>query len=237
MAQNIFGLGMQAFDQGYDRTQAIRDQVTRRKAGQRLAAGDRTGASQAFASEGMIPEARQMQADQAAMEQDAYQRSRDEAQDQRANRQAEMQAAQNLIQASELLANVPQEQRFQIFTTHPLFSNLLPEEMRAQVKPEDLSDQGLAMFRDAVKRQMVNLGNGGVAEYDPAGGTPEERLRVLREPDYKPMTVGQGATLFDPDTQRPIYTNPKTYAPPRSGGGGQGSQAPAAGGKPWERKW
>lgn len=211
MAVNIFGLGMQAFDQGYDRTQAIRDQVTRRKAGQRLAVGDRTGASQAFASEGMIPEARQMQADQFAVE------------DRQAGQAKEQQAeaakrAELLIGAAGALKRLPPEQRRSALS-HPIFQMAgLSQDQLAGLTDEDLSDQSLDMFVGEVEKaaQQFTLGP-GMKRFD-------EKGNLIAEAPFAPQyrTVSEGGTLVEvaPDgTSRPIMSKPKTYAPARSGGG------------------
>ena len=188
MAVNIFGLGMQAFDQGYDRTQAIRDQVTRRKAGQRLAAGDRVGASQAFASEGMIPEARQMQADQFAVE------------DREAGKIKEQQAeaakrAELLIGAAGALKRLPWDENSptpaaarRAALSHPIFQMAgLSQDQLASLKDEDLSDQSLDMFVGTVKRELefVKGSDGTWAALDKSTGAEVASGMTPTRDEYK----------------------------------------------------
>lgn len=199
MAQNIFGLGMDEFDRSYQRTQAFRDQVTRRKAGQRLATGDRAGASQAFANEGMIPEARQMQADQFAVE------------DREAGKVKEQQAeaakrAELLIGAAGALKRLPPEQRRSALS-HPIFQMAgLSQEQLAGLSDEDLSDQSLDMFVGTVKRslQIVNRGDGG---YDVVDTDTGEAVRSV-DPQRKPLALDPDKTYVLPADAPVATANP-----------------------------
>lgn len=197
MAQNIFGLGMDEFDRSYQRTQAFRDQVTRRKAGQRLATGDRAGASQAFANEGMIPEARQMQADQFAAE------------DREAGKVKEQQAeaakrAELLIGAAGALKRLPPDQRRSALS-HPIFQMAgLSQEQLAGLSDEDLSDQSLDMFVGEVERAKGVVMAPGSQLRDPTTGA------LLAEAPYKPeyRTVGDGQTLVEVGGAEPTGSAP-----------------------------
>jgi hypothetical protein len=142
-----------------------------------------------------------------------------------------------LLEASSLLSKLPEQERWQVFSTHPLFQAIIPEEMRAQIQPEHLSDQGLQMFAQEVKAQLVKFGNGGVAEYRP--GQP---LNVLREPTQKAPAgfryTDEGDLEVDPGYVRGrAAISGATRAPPRAGSGGGGSAAPSSGKPPWERSW
>lgn len=226
MASNIFATGVNAFNDAWDSTQGMFDHAARRKAGRALAGGDRSGAMTALGDSGQIDAVRVLQGDQRREEADAYDRERDTIEDQRT-------AAKTLWEASDLLSKMPipegkrpEEVRWQVFSTHPLFQALIPDEMRSQIKPEHLSNEGLAMFMEKVKSQMVQLGGGGVGEYTPGPNGGPGTLKVLREPDPKLVAAREGTTLIDSVTREPIYTKPKTYAPPRAGGAGR------SGGKP-----
>lgn len=223
---NIFAQGMGAFDDAYARTQDVRNQVTRRRAGQALAGGDRAGAAATFAGEGMIPEARQMQADQAQVENQQYQRDRQEANDQRQLSEDERAAAERSIstlkQLAQGLKGIPAGQRAQALQRAlPVFQKLgMDPAPYAALTEDQLSDQNLDLYAGEIEKQWqaLNLGNGGLGRFNNRTGATE----IVREPDPPPVIVGNGAMAIDRDTGKTIARNAKTFAPPRSGGGGGG---------------
>jgi len=220
MATNIFAQGMDAFDRSWDRTQGFHDRATARKAGRALAGGDRAGAMQALGDAGQIDGVRTLQGDQ-RREDD---RAAEQAQGERAE---QMRRAELLIGVAGELKNVPPGQR-KAALQHPIFqmAGLTPEQLSGLTE-EDLSDQALDMFAGEVKKQVqvLNLGNGGVATVDPASG----EFRVLREPDPRPVIIGNGGVAIDPETGQVVGRNPKTFAPPRPSGGGGSGGGPMSG--------
>lgn len=216
--------GADFINQATDRTRAMRAGY---QAAPRIAQGDYAGAAQAYAGQGMADQTASLMADQANADTQAYNRQRQGQQDQRLadqdQRKAQMAAAEGLMRGYALLARLATpEARFAEFQRNPLFAQLIPDEsVRSQLNsPDAFSDEHMAMFREELKRQMVNLGGGGVAEYDPNAATPEQRFTVLRQPD--PKAIAAGSTVYGPDG--PVYTAPKQWAP-KSGGGGRGGAA------------
>ncbi len=225
MATNIFAIGGEAFDRSWDRTQAFHDKATARKAGRALAGGDRAGAMQALGNAGQLDGVRTLQRDQER----ADDRTAGQEQDARAE---QAKRAELLISVAGELKNVPPGQRKQALQ-HPIFqmAGLTPDQL-ANLTEDDLSDQALDMFAGEVKRQVqvLNLGNGGVATVDPASG----EFNVLREPDPRPVIIGQGGVALDPQSGQVVGRNPKTFAPQRAGGGGKPA---AVGPRPTGRKF
>lgn len=134
-----------------------------------------------------------------------------------------------------LASSVPEGQRLPAFQkAAPMLARLgLDANELASATEDELSNSSLAMIGakiDEATLQGVNLGQGGYGEYNPKGKTPEERFRVLREPD-RPLILGNGATAFD-NEGRVIARNPKSYAPARPGGVGAGLPPPPAGWRP-----
>lgn len=200
--QNIFATGSEAYRDAWDDTQNLFDKAADRQAGRALAGGDRRKAMEVYGNAGRVDAVRTLQDDQSKADADTAAQRR--------------QVAETLIAATDELGRLPDEKARYEALSHPIFQMLIPQEHLSQIKPEHLSDEGLAMFGEEVKRQMVNLGGGGVAEY-----TPGQPLKVLREPDPKLMQVREGTTVYDPETGQTVFVKPKTYAPPRAGGAGK----------------
>lgn len=221
MAANIFAQGMAAYDDGWNRQQTATDQAARVRAGRRLAAGDRSGAAGAFAESGMIPEARQMQGDQAAIDNQAYERGRQKKTDDLAESERKVQTLSKLAKG---LQGVPAGQRVgALQRALPIFEQLGMDPAQFATLTEDqLTDEQLQVFAGELEKQwqVLNLGNGGAAKYNNRTGDFE----TLREPD-KPTILRQGDTLLGEDN-RPVYTAPKTFAPPRPRGSGGSTSLP-----------
>lgn len=210
MPQNIFAQGMDAFKDGYATQQTMRQDRARTQAGRALAAGDRSGAATAFGEGGLTDDVRRVQSDQTAADETTYQHGQD-AQKQTDTDQAKRAAF--LKDISKGLKGVPAGQRkAALDQVLPHFQQLgLDPEQFAGLTEDQLTDQNLDIFSGEIdKHQLVNMGSGGVGDYDPRSGD----FRELRAPD-KPIILGNGATALDPVTHQPIYTNPKTFAPPR----------------------
>lgn len=214
MAQNIFAQGMDAFDRGYDRQQTITDRMTRRKAGQRYASGDPTGAAQELAGAGMIEQAQGIEQDQRQQEREQFSRDRIEQTDRQA---AAQRNADLLTRLAQGLKTVPAGQRKQALSrAYPLFQGAgIDTATLDQLTEEQLSDQSLDAFTGEVQKhlQIVNRGGGG---YDVVDTRTGQAVRSV-EPDPKMVTVGDGAVLIDPATRKPVYANPKNFAPRSSG--------------------
>jgi hypothetical protein len=235
--QSPFETGQDAFDRGFDRQQAITDRITTTRAGGKLAAGDRRGAAATFAQGGMIAPARQMQADQQAEEDRQYDRET-ATQDRQTKMKA--QQAQALIKIAEGLRTVPVGSRAAALQQAlPIFEQIgVDPAMFASLTEDQLSDDQLGLFAGEMEKQyqIINRGSGGYDVMDMRTGKKVGGV----EPDPKLQAVAGGATLYDPETRQPVYTAPKTFAPPRprsGGSSGGGAPSPQAGGKPWERKW
>lgn len=228
MARNYFAdpfaTGQAAFAQGFDTTQGMTDQIRRRKAGRALASGDRQGAMQAFGEGGMTDDVRQLQADERALEQQAYERGRDQVQDARQAKQDETADADRTVQIltriAQGLKTVPAGQRKAALSrAYPLFQAMeLDTAMFDGLSEDQLSDQQLDMFTGELEKQFtaMNLGSGGVGVFNARTGD----FKTLREPDPRPVIVGNGGVALDPDTGEVIARNPKAFAPPRAGSGG-----------------
>lgn len=229
MARNIFAEGMNAFDQAYDRTQAIGDQVQRRRAGAKLATGDRQGAAATFAERGMIDEARQMQRDDLMMQDREAAMAADEQQAQFA---AAKERADVLTKVAGGLKTVPAGQRMQALAqVYPLFQKIgLDTAIFDQLSEDQLTDQALDLFTGEVRQQVEQFTlSPGAKRFDTTG-------KLIAEAPFapeKPISVREGTTLLDPNTRQPIYSKPKTYAPQRpSGSSSAGLPPPPAGWTP-----
>ena len=67
----------------------------------------------------------------------------------------------------------------------------------------------LATIRNAIA--MLQSGAGNVSMSDALSILTS--AKAFEKPAVSPISLGEGATLFDPTTNKPIYTAPKTYAP------------------------
>lgn len=107
--------------------------------------------------------------------------------------------------------------------SNPVFQQVYAKataNLRLKTPIEALTLEQVRQFNnEASKIQGVNLGGGGYGTFDPDTG----EFKTLREPTDKPIIIGNGATALDPDTGKPIYSNPKTFAPPRAASGGASS--------------
>lgn len=231
MARNYFAspfeTGQDAFDRGFDRQQAITDRITTTQAGRKLASGDRAGAAKTFAAGGLIQPARQMQADQQAEDDRAYERGNAE-QDRMTKMKA--QQAQALIRIAQGLREVPAGQRqAALQQALPILGQIgVDPSMFAALTEDQLSDDQLNLFAGEMEKQWqaLNLGNGGLGRFNSRTGATE----VIREPDPPPVIVGNGAIAVDRGSGDVLARNPKTFAPPRASGGRGGAKS--AGGIP-----
>lgn len=222
--QDPFETGSRAFDNAFDRTQAIGDQVTTNKAGRQLAGGDRRGAAATFAGGGMIDPSRRMTADQQALDDRDAEGAE---QEQQAEAAAVKQRAEILTGVAKKLQSVPPGQRLATLQkANPLFEMAgMDLTMFEQLTEEQLTDEALQVFTGEVAKSLE--------EYTLAPGAKRFRgTEVMAENPVqeRPIAVGQGTTLLDPKTRKPIYTAPKTYAParPRAPAGGRGGGSDGA---------
>jgi hypothetical protein len=223
-AGNIFAQGMKSFDDSYDRTGQIYNDVARRRAGAALASGDRAGAARALGADGEVNAVRTLQSDQAADENTAYEHKRKDREDKTA---ADDRSAKAWLEAIDHVASLPLEQRPEAMR-HPIWQQLgVTPEMLAKMKPEDLTDQSIAWLREKVKHHLVNLGGGGVGDF-----TDEGVFTVKREPTRQKPPAGQ---RYNPETGE-LEVDPlavafkvQTRAPPRARAAtpGPGGSAPA----------
>jgi hypothetical protein len=223
-AGNIFAQGMKSFDDSYDRTGQIYNDVARRRAGAALATGDRAGAARALGADGEVNAVRTLQSDQAADENTAYEHARKDRDDATA---ANEHSAKALLEALDHVRRVPLEQRERAMH-HPIWRGLgVTEQMLANMKPEDLTDEAIAQFRDRVL-QIVNRGGGG---YDVVDKDTGDLVRGV-EPTRQKPPAGQ---RYNPETGE-LEVDPlavafrvQTRAPPRARAAtpGPGGSAPA----------
>jgi hypothetical protein len=211
--QDPLETGQNAFDQAYDRQQAVTDRITTSRAGRQLAGGDRSGAASTFARGGMIGPARQMQADQQSAD----------------NREAEMAAgeqevaqkmAAQRVKALKMIADglkpVPVGQRSQALQQAlPVLESIGVEPGPfAGLTEDQLSDANLAMFGAELDKQYQQIFQNETGIY---GARPDGKVDTLQEFSPKPTIVPQGSVAVGRDG-RPMFTNPKTFAPARGGG-------------------
>jgi hypothetical protein len=243
MPPNIFALGQDAFKDAYATQQGMRQDRGRVQAGRALAAGDRQGAQAAFGDAGLTEDVRAVQGDQ--RRDDAL--SQDQAQTAHGNEQQDQaKKAAFLKDLAQGLKGVPAGQRRQALDqVLPHFQELgiAPDDF-ASLTEDQLNDQNLDIFAGEVdKHQMVNLGGGGVGDYNQRSGD----FRTLREPTQKAPT---GFEYAEDGSLHPIQgyiqgraaLSTATRAPPRpraSGGGKSGGiPAPAHSGiDPSQVKW
>ena len=235
MAFNIFNATMdvldnnqRTYDASYNRTDKAFKDVAARKAGMALAAGDRQGAMQAMGGEGELDAVRQMQLDQGREDQQAYLNKRQGEQDDIAEQKRK---AEIMIEAVQDLSKVPESER-SAKLDHPLWQALgMTPEMKAQIRadPNSLTDAGIAAFIEPVKKFVQTYQNDSGIYGVTSGG----KVETLQEFEPKPTIVPQGSVAIGRDG-RQMFTNPKTFAPPRarSGGGAGGLPPPPAGWSP-----
>jgi hypothetical protein len=227
MAINLFSTsgildrGNEAFKQGYDQMGAMRTDRTNMQAGRAYAGGDRQGAARMLAQGGNIDGARtlendiqgderQLMQDQQAAEQTRYTRGREAQADQAKMGEMLMKALDQLPEVS-----TPDERRQAL--SHPIWGmfGITPDAV-SQLGDQDLTDEAAAAFKQKVRAQIINRGNGAYDVRNMDDGSLIES--VEGNPEYK--SVAPGATLTVGG--KPIYTAPKTYAPARSGAGARG---------------
>lgn len=251
MARNLFGTAavIDAGRQGRADANEIFDDIMTRRASSRaapkIAAGDYAGAAGEYGSAGLADEALALRGKQEGADKTVYDRSQAEQ-----TRKSAMQAKQ--AQALIMLAKGVRGVQHGVDEQHPegrrraAIQQVLPIFEKIGVDPtpfaslteDQITDDLIAVFAGEMEKQFqgVNLGNGGFGSFDNRTGD----FKTIREPDPKLQSVAGGATLYDPETRAPVYTAPKTFAPPRPrSGGGAAPQSShgSAGGKPWERKW
>jgi hypothetical protein len=235
MARNPFAAGstLDALQGGTDYVNDFVDRTRRLRAGYsagpKIAQGDYQGAAADFGAQGMPDEARTLMGDARGVEQQQYQRGRDATQDQRRSAEFDLEQAKERLSVLKTvtagLRGVPQGQRkAQLDRIMPVF-----EQLKIDTKPfsslteADLTDQNLGVFDGQLDEQwqVIATQGGGVEAINKRN--PRESIEV-RKPD-KPVVLGNGATLMGQDG-RPVYTNPKTFAPPRAGSAKPGAFVP-----------
>ena len=233
MAINLFNTsgimdrGEEAFKAAYDQTGAMRADRTRMQAGRAYAGGDRQGAAAMLAQGGNIDGARTLENDIQNEEQQAYTRQRQGMADERQSSQDEFAAAQRKVEVltkiAQGLKGVPAGQRAaSLQRAVPVFEQIgVDPAVFASLTEDQLSDEQLDIFSGEISKSME--------EYTLSPGAQRWRgdQMIADNPrEERPVSVSQGATLFDPKTNKPIYTAPKTYAPPRAGSGGDYADLP-----------
>lgn len=182
--QDPFETGENAFDRGFDRTQAIGDRIATVRAGRKMAAGDRMGAAKTFASRGLIQPARQMQADQQAED--------DRASDELAGRAAmeekmKAQRAAAFIKIAEGLGSVPEGQRkAALDQALPIFEQIgVDPTPFAQLQEGQLTNQQLALFVGEMKKYAQTYQNAeGIF-----GVTTSGKVDTLKKFQQKPIEM------------------------------------------------
>jgi hypothetical protein len=229
MAINLFSTsgimdrGQRAYEDANTDIQGIMSRRTNMQAGRAYAGGDRQGAARMLAQGGNIDGARTLENDIQGDEDRAYTRERQGMADERQAGQDEFAAAQRKVEVltkiAQGLKGVPAGQRAaSLQRALPVFEQIgIDPAMFGSLTEDQLSDEQLDMFSGEVSKSME--------EYTLSPGAQRWRgdQMIADNPrEERPMSVSQGATLFDPKTNKPIYTAPKTYAPARSGAGARG---------------
>jgi len=212
----------------YQHQQQIGQDLARRRAGLAMQSGDTQGAAGELYAGGDLSGGMAIQQQQQRGEDRQYER----AQAERKTRMEDAQFAAGFMKdAATALLEVPAEQRQTVYRNSiaPRLIQMGLDESAVNQAADHLDDASLQGFGGELDKhlQVVNRGGGG---YDVVDTRTGQAVRSV-EPDPKMVSVANGATLFDPQTGKPVYSSPKTFAPqrPRSGGGGGGApQAPVA---------
>jgi hypothetical protein len=198
MARNYFDSPLEtaenAFDRGFDRTQAIGDRIATVRAGRKMAEGDRLGAAKTFAKRGLIAPARQMQADQQAED--------DRAADERAGRAAmeekmKAQRAAAFIKIAEGLGTVPEGQRqAALQQALPIFQEIgVDPTPFAQLQEGQLTNQQLALFVGEMKKYAQTYQNAeGIF-----GVTTSGQVDTLKRFQQKPIEMDPTKDYYVPE--------------------------------------
>jgi hypothetical protein len=248
MARNLFaqeGSWLPNVQAGADFANQFDDRIRSRRASTRaapmIASGDYQGAAGVYGEAGLADETmalrgqaegltRQARADERQATLDTRQAEKD--------KRAEAAEVAEVLKstATNLMRRIPTDvanpmasaqRRFEAFTQTPIYRNFTPEQ-RVQVVVEDFTDDALGMFVEEVEKtyqSTFNVEGVGLVGLKSDGTT--DTLVAARP---KPIAVPQGVTLLDPETRKPIYTNPKTFAPRAPGRPGVSPGLPGAGG-------
>ena len=220
-AMDIINAGQQGWEDADNRFKSTMATFATAKAGRQYADGDRRGAARTFAGSGMIDEARLLEGDQVAADNRMRQDREREAAGVKA-RDAE-EAAAKAAQAEAMvailgrLAKVPPGQR------KATFDRAMPILQNVGFTPDVLGQFG-AMTEDDFTDEALQMATGEAAkaaeEYTLAPGARRyQGDRMIAENPARPIVMGGGASAFDPATGEVVARNPKTFAPPRAGGG------------------
>ena len=232
MAINLFNTsgimdrGQQAYDDTNTNIQGMMNRRTQMQAGRAYAGGDRQGAARMLAHGGNLDGARTLENDIQGDEDRAYTRQRQGMADERQAGQDERAASQRKVEVltkiAQGLKGVPAGQRAgALQRAMPVFEQVgMDPAMFGNLTEDQLSDEQLDMFSGELGKQwqVINLGNGGFGFYNNRSG----EFKTIREPDPRPVVIGNGGMAVDPDTGAVIGRNAKTFAPPRAGSGGRG---------------
>ena len=168
-----------AFDpsRAYAHAEGMRRDRGRVAAGQQMAAGDRGGAIDTLYQGGDLETGNTLERQGVQDQQQAQQFA---AQQDKAGREEKLRQGEALLDLGERVARLPPGQR------KAAFDQWAPQlgigaEMSAGMTEDDFTDENIMLFKDSVKKQLVNLGGGGAASWDPNTGAFE----VLREPTQK----------------------------------------------------
>lgn len=248
MARNIYRGGeamdvINAGNAGWDDTQGRIDQLTAKRAGYRaaprIAAGDYQGAAEEYGAAGMPDQAltmRQGREKAAAAAQGAAEHGQDRARAEALSRAEQLKEVATHARevADESPEGLARRKEFVIGALqakgHDLGMDLSDAIARAQAAPPDqYTDRAIAAFGAEIdKHTGVALGRGGYGDLNQRTGKFTE-LRAPEPTPERPTIVPNGATVLGPNG-KPVFTNPKTFAPRKA----SGSQATApSSGAPW----
>jgi len=224
---------------GFDYQQGLSDNVTRRRAGAALGAGNYSAAASALGSGGLIPEAVQVAAADRA--QTAAKREVDEAE--------HAEQVKFTLQAAEALARVPAERRNEVYmqTIRPVMAQFgFDEAELAQLDAADKGDDSLAALRASLGGTVplatandVKLGDriarpdsqGVYTDVYTAPANPLEAELLQARIDATKAQVGQREAAAARSSRPPAGRGSGS----RSSSSGGRSSAPTPTRKPWER--
>lgn len=225
--KDIIAGGEAAAERGWNGVDAIYKARAGRQAGRALASGDRQGAMDALGGEGQVDAVRTLQNDADADRQQAYANQRQGRMDQQATASKESERKVGVLKdVANGLKQVPAGQRMQALQhAMPLFEHVgVDPSIFGQLTEDQLTDAALDMFSGEIDKQYQQMfqNEGGIY-----GARSDGTVDQLQEFEPKERVLSQGQTLIGRD-RKPVYTAPKTYAPPRARAGGGGKAAAPA---------
>jgi hypothetical protein len=221
-AMDVIGAGQAGWDDTDARINGIMERRSSVQAGRQLATGDRAGAAATFARGGYIQPARALAGDQREEEDRQTERS---AAQQKASAAQVAERVRILTGVANHLLTVPEGQRVaRLKEAYPLFQMAgLDTAMFDGLTEDQLTNGAIQSFTGEVQKQAEQYTLAPGARRFDVGG----KLIAENPTAEKPTIVPQGATVLGAD-RKPVFTNPKTFAPrrPASGGGGASGLPP-----------